>query len=170
MITPRWPPERTEQARALHAAGLSSGVAARELGVTRNSIIGKWYRLGLRRRASLTQRLPIGGSRPRKQRDPAAPRAPRPARPRPPRPVKARIMTSPPEPPQTDPITLMQLGGIGDDPGRCRWPIGEPAGPDTLFCGAPRERGAYCAWHGNLAYRAPETVRQERTVRMRAAA
>lgn len=35
----------------------------------------------------------------------------------------------------------------------CRWPLWSDTGlPDHRFCGAPRQRGAYCAEHGARAY------------------
>lgn len=34
----------------------------------------------------------------------------------------------------------------------CRWPLGETAGPATLFCGAPKTAGSYCAEHAERAH------------------
>jgi len=36
----------------------------------------------------------------------------------------------------------------------CRWPIGDPKATGFALCGRPAVRGAYCAPHGALAYRA----------------
>lgn len=37
---------------------------------------------------------------------------------------------------------------------QCRWPYGEPGTVDFSLCGRPPVRGAFCAAHSALAYRA----------------
>jgi GcrA cell cycle regulator len=44
-------------------------------------------------------------------------------------------------------LTLMEL-----KPRHCRWPIGDPRSEDFRFCGAHKERGAYCHDHAALGY------------------
>lgn len=39
--------------------------------------------------------------------------------------------------------------------GQCRWPFGDPQADRFSLCGAVAARGAYCAAHAALAYRAP---------------
>jgi GcrA cell cycle regulator len=57
-------------------------------------------------------------------------------------------------PPDCIPITLMDLAGITGMPGTCRWPLAEPAGPLTLFCGSGRDDiHVYCPFHCRTAYR-----------------
>jgi GcrA cell cycle regulator len=35
----------------------------------------------------------------------------------------------------------------------CRWPIGdEPASVEFRYCGAPKEIGPYCGFHGSKAF------------------
>ena len=57
----------------------------------------------------------------------------------------------------SDPVPLMALTGKC-----CRWPLGDPLEPGFGFCGAPRERGSYCAEHAERCYqrRKPGTERQ----------
>jgi hypothetical protein len=51
-----WSRERTERLAALWAEGKTTGQIARELGVSRNAVIGKAHRLGLQRRPSPIKR------------------------------------------------------------------------------------------------------------------
>src|SRR5215813_1185219 len=46
---PTWSAERTEQLKRCFQAGLTCSQIAREIGVTRNAVIGKMSRLGLSR-------------------------------------------------------------------------------------------------------------------------
>lgn len=56
--------------------------------------------------------------------------------------------------PASKPMDIMDLGANS-----CRWPLTSQS-PWT-FCGLPKERGAYCAVHGTMAYR-EEPVRTPR--------
>lgn len=51
--------------------------------------------------------------------------------------------------PGASPVRLIDLG-----PNHCRWPITcdeSPKGAETPFCGAPRDRGSYCAHHAMIS-------------------
>ena len=142
-----WTDERVDQLTQMFKAGLTGSQAGRAFGLSRSAIIGKWNRLGLKR-----GRASAGPPKERRRKRTSGPR-----------PHKARVIRMPPEPvlpPACDPITLMQLGLVETEHGQCRFPIGDPAGADTLFCGAKRERGAYCGWHANIAYRPAEERRR----------
>lgn len=53
-----WPLERTERLRELWASGMVTRMIARELGITKNAVIGKAHRLRLERRPSpVTRRV-----------------------------------------------------------------------------------------------------------------
>jgi GcrA cell cycle regulator len=76
-----------------------------------------------------------------------ASRAPAPAREA--RPTAPRTPDGPPilvEPATLQAVTLLELGAR-----QCRFPMGEAAGADQLFCGAPGE-GAYCVRHAAVAF------------------
>jgi hypothetical protein len=106
---------------------------------SRNAIVGKLYRLGLRRR------LPIGAktelnSRQRTKRNTMHH-------------IDGRIFIrgddmSEPEPPiLTNPKLLMQLEATD-----CRFP-GTGSGADMLYCGAPALHGySYCLQHCRIAF------------------
>jgi GcrA cell cycle regulator len=152
-----WTTERVEQLQRFVTAGLTCSQIAAEIGVTRNSVIGKIHRLGLstggrpgRRPGSLAQRMRTSG--------PAqAPRQP------------SRITrifraiadagaTVVPFPAELDApaegaprCSLIDLAS-----GRCRWPLSDPGKADFGFCGRDAITGlSYCAGHARLAYRLP---------------
>lgn len=149
-----WTTERVDALRQYFAAGLSCGQIAREIGVTRNAVIGKMNRMGLTRPRDLLVR----------------PMRERPARPKSPmREIWQRerragvsdqqrmLVAAYPEPPVPEEIpirngrglSLLELGSDG-----CRWPISAPGAQDFCFCGSEPAKGLpYCVGHARLAYR-----------------
>ncbi len=145
-----WSPERIAQLKHCFNAGLTCSQIAREIGVTRNAVIGKMNRLGL--------------SQPRDRLAVQTQRARRPARPR------AQKRWSPysvadqhkllreafPQARVEEiPIhngrgcTLLELAR-----GRCRWPVNDPGAENFCYCGNEASAGLpYCAGHARLAYR-----------------
>lgn len=147
--------------------GKSARQIAAVMGCTRNVVIGKAHRLGLKARAvrvvvspeerqrrqdeiNRRKREWRSAGKPPRVRKRAAPKfkpvpyAPRPA------PVEVAMPTNPP-------IRL------ADAPmhGICKHIAGEPNGPDTLFCGAESLPGqSWCAYHRLLLYRPREDRRQ----------
>lgn len=143
-----WTDDRVETLSKLWREGQSASQIARDLGhgITRNAVIGKIHRLGLSGRAA--PRLPGAGRadqrRERRGRIPRRTAAPRPL--------------PPPVAPSPD-LTLPQTGlasVVSVRFGQCRWPMGDPLADDFCLCGRTAVRGAYCATHGALAYRATE--------------
>lgn len=151
MTTETWTPERVEQLRSCLVTGLTCSQIAAEIGVSRNAVIGKIHRLGLS-----PGRPPGGSARP----CPPRARHPRAASQR----RLLRLMWSdggptanpavaPAPVDSARPCSLLDL-----DRGKCRWPLGEPAGGagDFVFCGNAAIDGfSYCAGHARMAYRAP---------------
>jgi GcrA cell cycle regulator len=153
-----WTSERIELLKRCLHAGLSCGQTAREIGVTRNAVIGKMNRLGLSRPKDV-----IG--RQLEQR-----RGARLARPKTPRTWRSKsprlnifaqhemlmVTFRRPQPPADDiPIyngrgcTLLELSQ-----GKCRWPINSPGAQDFCFCGNEPVKGLpYCPGHARIAYR-----------------
>lgn len=134
----RWWPERTALLRELWDRGWSANRIAQELGsgLSRSAVIGKVHRLKLtRRKASPSVKV----IRPHPKHRPVRREKFQMQIPGPPRPLPK---TSPPAP-QSSPVSFMDAG-----PEHCRWINGEPAGPDTIFCGAPKQDGSsYCPYH-----------------------
>jgi GcrA cell cycle regulator len=121
---------------------------AREIGVTRNAVIGKLSRLGLSK--------PRPAARPRAANGARAP-YPRPVAPR--RILRALYTTplladAPAQPAivtSAAPCTLLELTRD-----KCRWPIADAGPHDAGFCGNAAVEGlSYCAGHARMAYRAP---------------
>lgn len=153
-----WTAERVEMLKAHHAGGLSASQSAAILGVTRNSVIGKWARLGLPKR--------------RKEAPPKPPKV-RPGRifsticHQPIGAVSKLARTAQPEKQfdsklSADDIPRQQRRSFDRlEERHCRWPYGDPGKPDFFYCGAVRKDphipiGAggvpYCAGHCQTAY------------------
>jgi GcrA cell cycle regulator len=153
-----WSSERIELLKRCFHAGLSCSQIAREIGVTRNAVIGKMSRLGLSRprdvsASQLEQRRLARFARPKTSM------TSRPKRPR--LNILAQhemLMAVFPQPqPCVEDIpiyngrgcSLLELGQ-----GKCRWPISNPGADDFCFCGnEPVEGLPYCAGHARIAYR-----------------
>jgi GcrA cell cycle regulator len=164
-----WTSEIIDRLRQHMADGLSAKECAAELksefqhSFTRNSVIGKAQRIGLRP-GSLDmitrekQRKRDGIKHPRKGRVLKLHKPP-----------MARAPLAWPEPvtvddlriPQAQRLTLVELENH-----HCRFPIGEVGSPDFFFCGAPTADMAggrpYCRAHARRAYHSNSTPVSER--------
>ena len=166
-----WSYERVERLKALHAQGLSASYIAAAIGdVTRNAVIGKIHRLGLsvrvnrkpvnrvehadkwRRRNGVAVKAAIAAKRAREQKIAARGNQ---------SPLtnvmlaRARAMGELPaceavDLPQEQ-ITHATVALLDLEHRHCRWPI-EYDGA-TMYCGAEKHIGAYCARHAAMAYR-----------------
>jgi GcrA cell cycle regulator len=146
-ITAAWTAERIEAMKACFEAGLSCREIALEIGVSRNAVIGKIFRLKLSRGSAQTYSERKGG--PKVQR----------------RVTQHRIMMAlrAEQPGEEVPLqnghrcSLLELGKQ-----KCRWPISQPCDVAFWFCGnKPVEGLPYCAGHARIAYRptSRQTVR-----------
>lgn len=130
-----WTEERVVQLKAMHHRGCSSSEIGRALKTTRNAVIGKLHRMGIRRAipnitAQLEGKAAIVGLKAKGEKVIKLPRFPMDKR-----------HVSRPVPQVCEPVSLLDLR-----PCHCRFPVsGE--GADTLFCGAPKQQGAYCKPH-----------------------
>ena len=153
-----WSSERIELLKSHFHAGLSCSQIAREIGVTRNAVIGKLNRLGLSRPKDVIGRQLQHGRTARLAR-PKGPRSFRPKRSH--LTIVSQhemLMAAFPAPaPRVEDIpihngrgcTLLELGQ-----GQCRWPINSPGADDFCFCGNEPIKGLpYCAGHARIAYR-----------------
>ena len=173
-----WTDHRIDQLKMLWKKGSTASQIADALGgVTRNAVIGKAHRLGLKSRPS-----PVSKVEPRsKQRPlPAPPVAARSVADRSsPVPLPAEP-ASKPAPPPTGPPDARLAPPVRPAPPRrkipakpstemrgkvrmldltdkiCKWPLGHPGEPDFPFCGEPVNDGfPYCRSHCAVAYQAP---------------
>jgi GcrA cell cycle regulator len=142
---PTWTAERVELLKNRFEAGLSCREIARDIGVSRNAVIGKLSRLNLTRVKMCDAPRPA-------RRDAAKKHPPR-------RVPRLRMLLA---------LNAEQQIGIPDEPihnghccsllelsdVRCRWPISTPGADDFCFCGnTPVEGLPYCVGHTRIAYR-----------------
>ena len=154
-----WSSKRVELLKRHFHAGLSCSQIAREIGVTRNAVIGKVNRLGLSRPKEVIARQ-LERSHAAKLAQPKAAKGWRSKVPRPDILAQQDMLKAAFDGPQPNvehvPIhngrgcRLLELGD-----GNCRWPISIPGANGFCFCGNPRIEGlSYCPGHARIAYRA----------------
>ncbi len=146
-----WTDERMALLRDSWEAGMTASQIAEKLGegITRNAVIGKAHRLGLKSRPS-----PVRGGEDSAEAPVAAAPAPAAATPAPqagdapaPRPAAARKPVAKGKVART---TLLDLNEK-----ICKWPIGHPGEADFHFCGKGAQAGfPYCTEHCLVAYQA----------------
>jgi GcrA cell cycle regulator len=134
--------ERTALLKDRIRAGFSCGQIARELGVSRNAVIGKTNRLGLSR---LKNSIPGQAKQTGRQQN---------ARPRTVvRQINLRALCSNPQ------LAFAELSGESAKPcslfdlqqWHCRWPMGDPTSEDFRFCGSRPMAGLpYCPAHAQM--------------------
>ena len=148
-----WTDERVELLKKLWADGLSASQIANELGsVTRNAVIGKAHRLGLRGRPSPIRREEGHHAIPRPARTaPAAAIAEELTR----EVIAPVVETSAPLPPLPAEAPPVPSAGkvLRSGTKACSWPMGDPKQPGFHFCGEEAVPGRpYCAAHCSQAY------------------
>jgi len=151
---PTWNSERIAALKRGFDAGLSCSLIAREIGVSRNAVIGKMNRMGLTRPKDVIVRK-LARERTVRLAHPRIPTAWRPPRAQPAVVAQREMLKAAfPEPPRAEDIpingcTLLELGQE-----KCRWPISSPGAEDFCFCGnAPVKGLPYCPGHARMAYR-----------------
>jgi GcrA cell cycle regulator len=135
-----WTTERIALLRNRIDAGFSCGQIAREIGVSRNAVIGKANRLGLSRFKSATGIKPPKIARPRiftQHKNLQASQA------------KPQIAFEKVSGDSANRCSLFEL-----QQWHCRRPISEPGAEDFGFCGSKMVDGLpYCEAHARMAYR-----------------
>jgi GcrA cell cycle regulator len=135
-----WTTERVAMLRTCLSAGLTCGQIAREIGVSRNAVIGKVNRLGLSRGRSATgsgTRVAVSRRRPHvlTQR------------------FGLEVMFSP-EHVREDVVSAEPCSLLNLAPQKCRWPISAAGTANLSFCGNITAGGmSYCIGHARMAYR-----------------
>jgi GcrA cell cycle regulator len=143
-----WTAERIVLLKNGIDAGLSCGQIAREIGVSRNAVIGKVNRLGLSRFKGAAAGQ-LGPARPRKN----ARRILRALR------AKPQLACVEISSDGANRCTLFELQHW-----HCRWPLGDPTSENFGFCGnKPVEGLPYCPVHAQKAYRPSTRETSENT-------
>lgn len=156
-----WTAERVEELKVLVSEKLSASSIARQLSVTRNAVIGKVYRIGLKllgpKRGGGT-RAGVRGPRPKidfaasgiepPERKPRARRQTR----RAPRVTFIGYSIEPIPSAEDFMIPIGQRRKFSElNDAMCRYPVGDPRSPDFYFCGGKKLSGvSYCGFHDRL--------------------
>jgi GcrA cell cycle regulator len=153
----QWDNENIEKLKARHTDGLSAAKIGKEFGITRNSVLGKLFRLGLsspnglrgndkakfegRHSTMGTAAGPMMRDIKRKlQQQHANAGAP----------CAETVTDVPCDLPPEQSLYALPLMRARED--SCRWPLDEPSHEMTV-CGAPRiAKRPYCARHCKTAY------------------
>jgi GcrA cell cycle regulator len=133
-----WTEERSLKLSQLWMTDWSAAEIGRQMGISKNAVVGRAHRLNLPQRPSPIKRL--DGAPPTRRRVSL-------------RHLFIRSTTLPSfAEPQAAPPPVIVVPKMGR--GECCWPIGEPRSPEFHFCGAQAEfNRPYCADCRKLAYR-----------------
>jgi GcrA cell cycle regulator len=127
------------------ANNYTSSQIAKELCLTRNTVMGMIYRMKLKGLVDPLSHKVVAKPKPEPKRNP--------------KPVveKKGVSTKrtppifiKPKPVGHVPLTLMQLKNSS-----CRYAVNDGHASQFLFCGKPKEKGSYCMEHANLCYIKP---------------
>ena len=125
-----WNEDNVGELRRLWDAGYSAAAIGRQIGLSKNAVIGKAHRLGLKARPS-----PIKRGIAKVLVEPVVPKVIPPVE-------KAPVMRPLPQAPRKS----------ANGPA-CLWPIGDPGDKDFHFCGRQATQGKpYCTDHCAKAY------------------
>jgi GcrA cell cycle regulator len=150
-----WTAQRIEQLRSCVAAGMTCSEIAAEIGVTRNAVIGKIHRLGLSSGRPAGAPARASTSCPPRARHPRVPTQRRLLRLAYAQASLGEQATSNVSVASAHPRSLVEIAER-----QCRWPIGDPAAADFVFCGNDAIMGfTDCLGHARMAYRAPASRR-----------
>jgi GcrA cell cycle regulator len=144
-----WNDAAVAKLKEMDAEGCSGAQIAQELGTTRNAVIGKINRMGLRLKRGKRQ------TRKHKAEDGWPTEKPRARKRRPMVKTEGGLdrMAAwlPPEPDQPADMKRCTLLQLTDK--TCRWPIGDPREPGFCFCGNRiADETIYCNHHNRIAY------------------
>lgn len=153
-----WTDENIEIARMGMVAGHSAAQIGRVLGCTRNAVIGKMGRMGIKSQnikgfqtgqPGGPKPLPKPAPRPNMMTINARAARARVGKSEPPRIPVAEPQDAPIIPPRTSGKSLLELA-----PHDCRWPYGDVGEETFFFCGHEAiEDRPYCLGHCSIAYR-----------------
>lgn len=143
-----WTPDKIKLLEQYWAEGLSITQIGKNLGMTRNAVVGKAHRMGLNKRPSPILRTASA----------AKTSLPRPASAKKASPDKGVAAGGPPpatgKANHTAKVAAALAAAIPvSKTATCKWPIGDPRKPDFHFCEAPALEGKpYCAEHCAVAF------------------
>jgi len=138
-----WTNEMIDKLKQMWKKGSTTNEIAKELGVSKNSIIGKVHRLNLTARPS-----------PIKKKEKPVTQAPATTSVTNSKDTKSQKITVNPIEVTAHNNTCLKLSEL--DSHTCRWPIGDPKDDNFCFCGKKVRAGqTYCDEHSAIAYVKP---------------
>lgn len=145
-----WTEKMVEDLRQMWLEGLTASEIAKNLGVSKNSIVGKVHRLCLTARPSPIKKK--DGDMPEvelfKEQAPATENAPANVQKQT---CAAEVSESAAVEKSTEPALGIKLVNL--DSHTCRWPLGDPRDDNFGFCGKKVRAGqTYCDEHSAMAY------------------
>lgn len=152
----QWTADAVEDLKKLALEGRSASFIAAMLGVTsRNAVIGKANRVGIKLTGGGSCSAHSVAGRARRAEWAAGPRLPRVGEKGRPAlvhtPDKAAWAHGEAEVGEMQRISFEEIREFA-----CRWPLGDPRSREFAFCGLTPAKGkSYCAGHCRMAYRAP---------------
>ena len=145
----QWTAEAIEDLKRLALEGRSASAIAAALGAaSRNAVIGKANRIGIKLNGGGRAARPAAGTAGADRKQMPAAAHPKPAF----RNWMAAGTAAAAEVAAPRRISFEDMREIA-----CRWPLGDPRSADLVYCGLERIEGhSYCAGHCRLAYRPPK--------------
>ncbi len=144
MSAVEWTSERIKVLMGLWEEGLPTSEIGRRLGVTKNAVVGKVHRLGLKKRQSPIRQASSGTTVVKKVRAK----------------VGAETLAEKPQTAPVRPAAMKTVRSRGEvvrleelTSAMCCWPEGEPGTAEFHFCGKPSlAEKPYCVEHCERAY------------------
>jgi GcrA cell cycle regulator len=162
-----WPDETVERLTKMWADGLSATIIAMRIGhgLTRNSVIGKAYRLELPSRTTTSKMLHGKASARRRRRPPIVTAKPL-------TPLQKLIREGSPLPPRAETDVARVSFDDFERHKHCAFIPGDPAddfkSDKPMYCGLPSVPGiAYCQAHARRCFDAPRTSASNRAYLLR---
>ncbi len=150
-----WNDEKIAKLKKLWSEGLTTGEIGKRLGVSKNAVVGKAHRLGLKGRPSPIKRQDTSAAAAA-----AATAAPGGAAAAATGTVSAPVSSSSSSSSKKESVKIFTLTDLNHN--TCRWPIGDPKHEDFRFCGKQVYPGKpYCLDHCAQAYVGSNKPRNE---------
>jgi GcrA cell cycle regulator len=157
-----WSDKKIEELKKLWGKGLTTTEIGKKLNVSKNSVVGKVHRLGLKSRPS-----PIKVTKEEPKSKKSLPVEKK----------SAKVATVAPKPKNEIKIPEVKVKSkdktkvadtsvdiIDLKPGMCKWPSGDPKTPNFHFCGKKSLEGKpYCAAHYAMAYTSSKSLKENKS-------
>jgi GcrA cell cycle regulator len=143
-----WTDAKIKKLKELWEKGLSTSEIGKKLNMSKNAVVGKAHRIGLKSRPSPIKSQTASNKKKNKNEKSDKPSKENKK--------ETKTKKSSKKEEKENKITIEELG-----PKMCRWPFGDPRGEDFSFCGEPVFRNKpYCLKHCAMAYTTTTTKKK----------